>query len=71
MIKRLKRILGSGTSRTTGSLREDDYFEPNAPNESPKYNFEDYVREVPVELFTVSKMIVTTNVNESGENSRS
>ncbi|KAJ8964969.1 hypothetical protein NQ314_004486 [Rhamnusium bicolor] len=32
-----------------------------AGNEAPNNNFDDYIRDVPIELFTVSKMVVTTN----------
>lgn len=49
--------LGSFYSSKASSRRTSYNFE--ATNErQPQYSFEDYVRDVPVELFTVSKMVI-------------
>lgn len=39
----------------------------NVETPTPKYDFEDYVRDVPLELFTVSKMVVNANRLKTAE----
>ncbi|KAJ8957962.1 hypothetical protein NQ318_001962 [Aromia moschata] len=49
----------SDDSNQNGILSGNRPFSPVSSNRTPKGNFDDYVKEVPVELFTVSKMVVT------------
>lgn len=57
-------VLESNANSTASSRRDSYNFET-----TPQYNFDDYVRDVPVELFTVSKMVITaTNLKIEEEN---
>lgn len=48
-------VLETSNQNSSASSRRNSFnFET-----TPQYNFDDYVRDVPVELFTVSKMVIT------------
>lgn len=50
----------NNSSTASSSRRNSFHFETSSP--SMQYNnFDDYIRDVPVELFTVSKMVIATS----------
>lgn len=58
-------VLESSNQNSTVSSRRNSF---NIET-TPQYNFDDYVRDVPVELFTVSKMVITSaNLKTDEEN---
>ncbi|XP_018334964.1 uncharacterized protein LOC108743864 [Agrilus planipennis] len=73
-----ERIYQGDSFRSTQSRRdetENPYssptFEVQKRTEFPRNDFSDYIKDVPVELFTVSKMVVTTtSQNNHGKEER-
>lgn len=66
---RLMVLESSNQNSAMSSRRNSFNFETTTTN--PQYNFDDYVRDVPVELFTVSKMVITTanlKIDEQDQN---
>lgn len=62
-MNRLMILAESNQNSTVSSRRNSFNFET-----TPQYNFDDYIRDVPVELFTVSKMVITTTNLKIEEN---
>lgn len=63
---RLMVLESSNQNSAVSSRRNSFNFET-----TPQYNFDDYIRDVPVELFTVSKMVITAanlKVDEESQN---